>query len=83
MHDFLLWSGGIIVTVGSSITAWVISMIFARIDKLDSRHNDLETRFDGHRLYAAENYTTKKDVKDAKDEIIRVIERLEDKMSGK
>lgn len=82
-QSFLMWAGGIIIGAAFTLTGWVINMIFGRIDKQDARHEGLETRFDAHRLYAAETFTTKNDVKQAKDEIMRVLERMEDKIDKK
>lgn len=78
--ELLMWLGGIAATGIFGLIGWAFTMTHARIDKIIDNHDALETRFDAHRLYAAETFTTKKDVKDAKDEIIDVINRLEDKI---
>lgn len=80
MYDFLMWAGGIIFTAAFGIVGWVINMIFGKIEKHSDRHDDLETRFDEHRLYAAENFTTKKDVEQAKNDIIKKLEKIENKL---
>jgi len=55
-------------------------MIFGKLEKHSDRHDDLETRFDEYRLYAAENFTTKKDVEQAKNDIIKKLEKIENKL---
>lgn len=83
MYDFLMWAGGIIIGGIFGLIGWVFTMIFSKLDKHANDHNALETRFDSHRLYVAETYTTKKDIKDMKDEIINQLVRIEDKVDKK
>lgn len=83
MDDFLMWAGGIIVTGVFGLIGWFINMIFARLDNHSEKHDALETRFDAHRLYAAETFTTKNDVEKSTNRIMRQLERLEDKLDGR
>jgi len=78
--DVAMWIGGLLFSAGVAIIGWVFTMIFGKLEEQRKDHNDLETRFDNHRLYAAETFTTKKDVKDAKDEIIDKLRKIENKL---
>lgn len=81
--DFLMWAGGIIFTCAAGITSWVIAMVRAEIKDLRSNHDVLETRFDAHRLYAAETFTTKADVKDMTDRVLAKLDKIDDKLDKK
>lgn len=83
MIDIFLWAAGIIATGLFSLIGWVFKMIFDRIHAHGVAHNNLETRFDAHRLYAAETYTTKNDIKAMKDELTAQLSRIEDKLDRK
>jgi len=83
MHDFLMWAGGIIVSGVFALIGWVITMIFSKIDTQRTDHDNLETRFDAHRLEAAQTFATQNYVKEAKNEIVRMLERIEDKIDQK
>lgn len=78
--EVFMWAVGIILTVGVPLTGWVFSMIFGKLEKHETKHDNLETRFENHRLYAAENFTTKKDVDAAKNDIIKKLEKIENKL---
>jgi uncharacterized membrane protein YraQ (UPF0718 family) len=71
---------GIVVTIAIAIIGGLLNMIFGKIEAQRVDHDLLETRLENHRLYAAENFTTKKDVKDAKDEIIEKLKKIENKL---
>lgn len=47
------------------------------------RDDNLEEAFNKHRFYVVENFTTKKDVKDMKDELVCFLIRIEGKLDGK
>jgi hypothetical protein len=81
MLDLIMAVGGLAVTGIFGLIGWVFTMIFSKIDAHGKNHNELETRFDNHRLYVAETYTTKKDIKDMKDEIISQLVRIENKVN--
>lgn len=82
MNEFLMWAGGIIATGVYGLIGWQINMIHAKFEKLANDHDQLESRLDAHRLYAAETFTTKKDVKDMKDEIVGHLIRIETKVDN-
>lgn len=83
MNDFLMWAGGIIATGLFSLVGGVFAMIFGKMKDHANKHDELETRFDAHRLYAAENYAGKSDLKTIKDEIVGQLNRIEDKLDRK
>lgn len=80
MDDFLMWAGGIIFTGLFGLIGWFINRIFKYIDDLEERCDVLSDQISAHKLYAAETYTTKKDVKDMKDEVVQHLIRIERKV---
>ena len=80
MTDFLMWAGGIIITGLFSLIGWVINMIFGKIKEHEDFHQKLEDSFNAHRLYSANTYTTKSDIKSVKDEIVNQLNRIEDRI---
>jgi hypothetical protein len=80
MNDFLMWIGGIIATGLFSLIGWVFTMVFARINEIKLEARSVGNELDAHKLYAANNYANKNDVKTVRDEIVRHLERIEDKM---
>jgi hypothetical protein len=75
-----MWAGGVIVSGIFGLIGWFINMIFKRIDEQDAHLDTMESRLDAHRLYAAETFTTKRDVEKLTDKVIRQLERIEDKI---
>lgn len=90
MNDFLMWVGGIIVTGVFSLIGWIMAMIFAKFNDHEQVHvelfkadKELDKKVDDHRLYAAETFTTKLDIKDMKDELMSTLVRMETKLDNK
>lgn len=83
MLDLIMWVGGLAVTGIFGLIGWVFTMIFGKIDAHAKNHNELETRFDAHRLYAAETFTTKHDLSSIRNEIVTHLNRIEDKLDRK
>lgn len=90
MNDFLMWVGGVIITGIFSLIGWVMAMIFSKFKDHEQVHvelfradKELDKKIDDHRLYAAETFTTKNDIKDMKEEIISHLVRMEVKLDGK
>jgi len=83
MIDFLIWAGGVLITGLFSLIGWVIGMIFGKLKEHETFHQKLEEAFNEHRLYSANNYTTKRDIKEIKDEIVGHLHRIEVKIDGK
>lgn len=81
--DLALWAGGIIITGIFGLIGWSMRMIHGKIDAVANDHEDLKTRFDGHRLHVAETFTTKADIKEMKDDLIRHLVRIEGKVDSK
>lgn len=82
MIDLALWVAGVIVTGVFGLIGWSMKMIHGKIDSVANDHEDLKTRFEGHRLHVAETFTTKADIKEMKDDLVRVLERIEKKVDG-
>lgn len=90
MIDFLMWAGGVIITGLFSLIGWVMAMVFTKFKDHEQIHNELfradkelDKKVDDHRLYAAETFTTKNDIKDMKEEIISQLVRMESKLDNK
>jgi len=81
--DFLMWAGGVVITGLFSLVGWVIGMIFGKIKEHEEFHQKLEDSFNAHKLYSANTYTTKGDIKGIKDEIVTHLNRIEDKLDKK
>lgn len=75
-----MWAGGIIITGLFSLIGWVINMIFGKIKEHEDFHQKLEDSFNTQRLYSANTYTTKSDIKSVKDEIVNQLNRIEDRI---
>lgn len=83
MTDVILWAGGIIVSGLFSLIGWVFTMIFNRLKDQADKHDELESRFDAHRLYAAETFTTKQDIVRIEEKIVKQLDRIENKLDKK
>lgn len=90
MTEIILWAAGIIVTAIFSLIGWAwnyhskdIKMLLDHIDRNNQRHEGLETRFDAHRLYAAETFATKVDVREGFDRMMIKLDKIDDKLDRK
>lgn len=90
MHDFLMWAGGIIVTAVFSLIGWAwkqhnkdIDMILTKIEHSGEKYDSIETRFEAHRLYAAETYAKKTEVEKGFDRIADMLDRIDSKLDRK
>lgn len=90
MIDLLLWAAGIVATGLFSLIGWVITMIFAKFKDHEAVHtdlrrndNELDKKIDDHRLYAAETFTTKVDIRLMQDQLVSQLNRIEDKLDRK
>lgn len=83
MYDFLMWLGGIVITVILSIGGGFLKMLFGKIKEIENKVELTEARLDAHKLYAAENFATKPDVEKGFDRVITHLDRIEAKVDRK
>lgn len=90
MTEVVLWVAGVIVTAVFSLIGWAwnyhskdIKMLLDHIDRNNQKHDNLESRFDAHRLYAAETFATKLDVEKGFDRVMKGIEKIDFKLDMK
>lgn len=90
MNDFVLWAAGVVASGVFGLIGWAwnqhskdIKMLLDHIDKNIQKHDNLETRFDAHRLYAAETFATKLDVEKGFDRVMQGIEKIDNKLDRK
>ena len=88
--ELLMWIGGIVATGVFGLIGWAMAMILSKFKDHENVHlefaranKELDKKIDDHRLYAAETFTTKNDIKDMKEEIISHLVRMEVKLDGK
>ncbi len=79
MENFLMWIGGIVISLGAALTGWVFKMVFDAIKDQREDHNVLVKSLSDHKLHAAENFATKTDVKELTDKVIEKLEKMEEK----
>lgn len=90
MENFLMWAGGLIITACFGLIGWLVNMIFARLDKHEQKHEEFEQgdvaivkALDAHRLYAAETFATKLDVRDMADRVLSKLDKMDEKLDRK
>lgn len=76
MIDFLMWAGGVIITIGAGITGWVFKMVFDAIKDQRVEHNKLKDSLAGHKLHAAETFATKIDVQSGFDKVMLKLDNI-------
>lgn len=81
--EVFMWAVGVILTVAVPLTGWIVTMIFAKLEKHSDKHDDLETRFEAHRLYAAETFPTKTDVEKGFDRLVEYLDKIDQKLDRK
>jgi len=74
---------GSLLAIGVPLTGWVFTMIFTKLEKQVDKHDDLESRFEAHRLYAAETFPTKIDVEKGFDRILDKLDAIDVKLDMK
>ena len=90
MHDFLMWAGGIIISLGAAITGWAFKMVFDAVKSqredhynftLESRNEQkrIEKSLAEHKLHAAETFATKVDVQAGFDKVMLKLENISNK----
>lgn len=80
MNDFIIWIAGTIFSIFGAVVSWFIGRIFKSIDEIEVRCDVISESVAAHKLHSAETYTTKKDVKDMKDEVVQHLIRIEQKV---
>lgn len=80
MNDFIIWIGGTVFSIFGAVVSWFIGRIFKSIDEIEVRCDVITESVAAHKLHSAETYTTKKDVKDMKDEVVQHLIRIEQKV---
>ena len=83
MFDAIVTIIGAILTGVFGLIGWVITMIFTRLNIQAEKHEDLEKDFNNHKVHAAQNFATKPDVREMKEELVAVLIRIEDKLDKK
>ena len=83
VHDFLFWAGGVIVSAIFSLMGWTMKMLHNKIDKNTGNYEDLQRRFEAHRLHAAEIYATKKDMDKGFDRVMNKLDDIDAKLDRK
>ena len=81
--DVFIWAVGVVLTVGVPITGWIFNMIFSKLEKQINNHDALESRFESHRLHAAENFATKMEVRDMTDRVLSKLDKIDEKLDKK
>jgi hypothetical protein len=76
MHDFLMWAGGIVISIGAAVTGWVFKMVFTAIKEQREEHDKLKDSLSNHKLHAAETFATKVDVQSGFDRIMLKLENI-------
>lgn len=90
MWDAIMWGLGIVIPALLGLIGKTfkdikdeIKMVYARLEKQNEKVDTLETRFEAHRLYAAETFATKQDVNAGFDRVMNKLEKIDDKLNGK
>lgn len=88
--DFFMWAFGVVVAIVVPVVGGVLKMIFSKLQKHDERFERkaekleaLDSRIEAHRLYAAETFATKNDVKDGFDRVLSKLDNLDHKLDRK
>jgi hypothetical protein len=80
MMDFISSIGNTLIGAVIAIVGWVFKMVFNRLDSADQQNAKIAKDLEEHKLYVANSYANKVDTKAMRDEIVRHLERIEDKM---
>lgn len=90
MQEIILWAGGIILTGLMGLTGWFINYIFARLSSNEKIHmrilgecRKLDDKLESHKLYAAQTFATRMDLKETEAVIINHLVRIESKLDSK
>ncbi len=92
--DLFKWFVGVVLIVGVPLVGFLYRDIRSEIkgiwvnmsavkDKSNDKINDVETRLEAHRLYAAETFATKIDVEKGFDRVIEKLEAIDGKLDSK
>ena len=95
MWNTILSIASIILPILAAVVAWVFKdMIFEKIDsnsaKIDAVRDDFDMKIDtlgnklaDHKLYAANNFATKLEVKDMTDRVLNKLDKIDEKLDKK
>jgi hypothetical protein len=92
--DLFKWFVGLVLTVGIPLVSFIVRDFKTEIKNLWKKHDDmkermqdkhdgLETRFEAHRLYTAETFPTKVDVEKGFDRVISKLNSIDEKLDRK
>lgn len=82
MLDILINVLSLICAVLMPIIGWFGKILHAKLKEHDRKIDVIDDKIDDHKLYAAENFTTKNDLKDMKEDLVRRLDRIEQKIDG-
>lgn len=83
MFDIIVTIVGAALTGIFGLIGWVITLIFSRLNLHAEKHDDLVEDFNNHKVHVAQNFATKPDVRDMKEELVSFLTRIEDKLDKK
>lgn len=83
MHDFLMWAGGIIISLFVTAIGGVLKMFHARLKEVESEHKALSKSLSAHKTHAAETFATKVDVDKGFDRVMNKLDSIDDKLDRK
>ena len=70
-------------TILFPIGGWIVKVLHEKIKAMDLKIEQQADRLDEHKLYAAQTFTTKTDLKAMEDKIVGTLIRIEDKLDRK
>ena len=90
MQEIILWAGGIILTSIIGLVGWFVNYIFSRLSSHEKIHmrilgecRKLDDKLESHKLYAAQTFATRADLKETEAVIINHLVRIESKLDAK
>lgn len=88
--DVMMWIGGFVLTGLMTITAALINYIFSRLASHEKIHarilnecKKLDDKLESYKLYAAQTFATRMDLKETEAVIINHLVRIESKLDAK
>lgn len=80
MFDVIVTAIGALITGVFGLIGWVITMIFSKLNAHTEKHENLANQVHEHRIHVAQNFVTKVEVREVKEELMSVLTRIEDKL---
>jgi hypothetical protein len=80
--DILVTFGGIVLSSALGVFGWIIKGIKDEIKNGAEKTDDVETKLEAHRLYAAETFATKIDMHAGFNRILDKLEKIDEYLRG-